>query len=208
MPGMKLLQLGARGNHRTLLEQAAAPVLRELWKATEETVNVGVLDSGQVLYTAALESLHAFRLVSKIGMRRPPYSTALGKALLAFAPDEEKAHLLSSLNFQATTPYTLTNLMQPKSELENVRCQGYSLDNEENVMGARCVDAPILNAHGEAVAAISLSAPITRFSTEKIGMFAAAVRNAVTDIATRLGFHPPDSNRSLEELSPIQTAAG
>jgi len=87
-----------------------------------------------VLYTAVLESPPAFRLVSNIGMRRPLYSTAFGKALLAFAPDEKKAHLFSS-NFQALTPYTLTSLMQLKSEPENVRCQGYALDNEENVMG-------------------------------------------------------------------------
>ncbi|HXJ93242.1 MAG TPA: IclR family transcriptional regulator [Terriglobia bacterium] len=208
MLGMKLLQLGARGNHRTMLEQAAAPVLRDLWKATEETINLGVLDGRQVLYTAVLESPHAFRLVSKIGMRRPLYSTALGKALLAFAPDEEKAHLLSSLNFQAMTPYTLTSLMQLKSELENVRHQGYALDNEENVMGARCIGAPILNARGEAVAAISLSAPITRISTEKIGMFAAAVRDAAAEIAARLGFHHPDSKHRLNEDSPVQTEAG
>jgi DNA-binding IclR family transcriptional regulator len=206
--GMKLLQLGARGNHRTMLDQAAAPVLRELWRATEETVNVGVLDGGQVLYVAVLESPHAFRLVSKIGMRRPLYSTALGKAMLAYTPDEEKAHLLSSLNFQALTPYTLTSLMQLESDLENVRRQGYALDNEENVLGARCIGAPVLNARGEAVAAISLSAPITRIGTEKIGMFAVAVKDAAAEIAARLGFHHPDSDRSLHEPSPVDTAAG
>jgi DNA-binding IclR family transcriptional regulator len=208
MLGMKLLQLGARGNHRTILDQAAAPVLRELWKATEETVNVGVLDGGQVLYVAVLESPHAFRLVSKIGMRRPLYSTALGKAMLAYTPDEEKAHLLSSLNFQALTPYTLTSLMQLKSDLENVRRQGYALDNEENVLGARCIGAPVLNARGEAVAAISLSAPVTRIGTEKIGMFAVAVKDAAAEIAARLGFLHPDSDRALHEPSPVHTAAG
>lgn len=208
MLGMKLLQLGARGNHRTILDQAAAPVLRELWKATEETVNVGVLDGGQVLYVAVLESPHAFRLVSKIGMRRPLYSTALGKALLAFAPDEEKAHLLSSLNFQALTPYTLTSHMQLKSELENVRRQGYALDNEENVLGARCIGAPILNARDEAIGAISLSAPIARISTEKIGMFVVAVKDAAAEIGTRLGFNHPDSHRPLHESSLVQTIVG
>jgi DNA-binding IclR family transcriptional regulator len=208
MLGMKLLQLGARGNHRTMLDQAAAPVMRDLWKATEETVNVGMLDGGQVLYTGVLESPHAFRLVSKIGMRRPLYSTALGKALLAFAPDEERTHLFSSLNFQAMTPRTITNLMELKRELANVRHQGYALDNEENVMGARCIGAPILNAHREAVAAISLSAPITRIGTEKIEMFAVAVKEAAAEIATRLGFHHPDSNRPLHERSPVQTVAG
>jgi DNA-binding IclR family transcriptional regulator len=208
MLGMKLLQLGARGNHRTMLDQAAAPVLRELWKATEETVNVGMLDGGQVLYTAVVESPHAFRLVSKIGMRRPLYSTALGKALLAFAPEEERTHLLASLNFQAMTPHTITNLMELKRELVNVRHQGYALDNEENVMGARCIGAPILNARDEAVAALSLSAPITRISTEKIEMFAVAVKDAAAEIATRLGFNHPDKSRVLNERSPVDIVAG
>ena len=191
MLGMKLLQLGARWNHRTMLDHAATPVLRRLWKATEETINVGVLDGGQVLYMAVLESPHAFRLVSKIGMRRPLYSTALGKALLAYTSDEEKSHLISSLHFQLQTPHTIVNFVQLKAELARVREQGYALDNEESVVGARCIGAPVLNSQGEAVAAISLSAPIARMSTEKIGAFAVAVKDAAAEIASRVGFHPP-----------------
>jgi DNA-binding IclR family transcriptional regulator len=194
--GMQLLQLGARTNHRTILQQVAAPVLRDLLKATEETVNVGVLDGGQVLYMAVLESPHAFRLVSKIGLRRPLYSTALGKALLAFLPEEERENLLSSLGFQAFTPHTLTSLMQLRRELENVRRSGYALDNEESVLGARCVAAPILNARDEGVAAVSLSGPITRVTTEKITLFAAAVKEAAGEVSTYFGYvNPP--RRSL-----------
>lgn len=208
MLGMKLLQLGGRANHRNMLDRAAAPVLRELWKATEETVNVGVLDGGQVLYVAVLESPHAFRLVSRIGMRRPLYSTALGKALLAFAPDEERLHLLSALSFQALTPHTLTNLAQLKDELEKVRRQGYALDNEESVMGARCIAAPILNANGEALAAISLSAPIARITKEKIGILVAAVKDAAAEIAARLGFHHREQKQRGGSPVPVGAPEG
>jgi DNA-binding IclR family transcriptional regulator len=82
------------------------------------------------------------------------------------------------------------------------------LDNEENVMGARCIGAPILNARDEAVAALSLSAPITRISTEKIEMFAVAVKDAAAEIATRLGFNHPDKSRVLNERSPVDIVAG
>jgi DNA-binding IclR family transcriptional regulator len=61
----------------------------------------------------------------------------------------------TAYRFLAQTPHTLTSLMQLKAELESVRRQGYALDDEENVMGARCIGAPILNSQGEAVAAIS-----------------------------------------------------
>ena len=199
--GMKLLQLGSQENHRTMLQQVAAPVVRDLWKATEETVNVGVLHGSQVLYVAVLESPHAFRLVSKIGMRRPLHSTALGKALLAFGADDENENLLSSLSFPILTPHTLTSRIQLQKELADVRSLGYALDNEENVMGARCVGAPVLNARREAIAAISLAGPITRISADKVPVFASAVKDAAREIASRMGFQPPVTDRG--ELSAV-----
>ncbi|HKV38016.1 MAG TPA: IclR family transcriptional regulator [Blastocatellia bacterium] len=194
MLGVKLLQLGARENHRSLLQQVAGPVVRELWKTTEETVNVGVLDGGQVLYVSVLESPHAFRLVSKIGMRRPLHSTALGKALLAFLPAEDRENLLSSISFPVLTPHTLTSLTQLRAELEKVRAGGHALDDEENVLGARCIGAAVLNARGESVAAISLSGPITRLGGDKVAVFALAVQNAARAIAARLGFNHPGAD--------------
>jgi DNA-binding IclR family transcriptional regulator len=188
MIGMKLVQLGAGVNHRTALREMAEPLLRELWRATEETVNLGVLDGGQVLYIDVLESLHAFRMVSKVGMRRPLYSTALGKSLAAFLPADESDSVFSSLNFQAFTPHTISSPMQLKNELEAVRRQGYALDNEESVAGARCVGAPILNSRAEPVAAISVSGPITRISEDKTPIFAATVMETAQKISARFGF--------------------
>jgi DNA-binding IclR family transcriptional regulator len=205
--GMKLLQLGARENHRTMLQQVAAPVVRDLWKATGETVNVGVLDGSHVLYVAVLESPHAFRLVSRIGMRRPLHATALGKVLLAFLPDEENENLLSSLSFPGLTPHTLTSLIQLKRELENVRRLGHALDDEESVMGARCVGAPVLNARNESMAAISLAGPITRISTDKVPMLAVAVKDAAREIASRMGFHHPVTDRPAL-ASPVAADTG
>lgn len=201
--GMKFVQLGARANYRTALQETAVPVLRDLWKATEETVNLGVVDSGQVLYIAVLESPHAFRLVSRIGIRRSLYSTALGKAILAFLAEEERENLLASLSFQSFTPHTLTSLVQLKQALENVRRKEYALDNEESVLGARCIGAPILNGRGEAIAAVSLSGPSTRISTDKIVLFATAVQDAAREIASRLGFDRP----GVEETSVIPAPA-
>jgi len=206
--GMKLLQLGARANHRTTLLEVAAPLLRELWKATEETVNLAVLDGVQVLYMAVLESPQAFRLVSKIGTRRASYSTALGKALLAFLPEEDREGTLSSITFQSITPYTLTSLMQLRRDLVAVRSQGYALDNEENVLGARCVAAPILNGGGEAIAAISLAGPITRISADKIPLFAAAVQEAAREVAKHLGFDHPAQDGPITWISRVTGRAG
>jgi DNA-binding IclR family transcriptional regulator len=75
-------------------------------------------------------------------------------------------------------------------------------------MGARCIGAPILNANGEAVAAISLSAPITRISTEKIGIFAVAVKDAAAKSPHALAFTIQTQTARGHEPSPVQAAAG
>ena len=147
--GIKFLQLAATSNHHPSLREVARPCLRELLKVTGESVNLAVLDGEMVVYIDVLESSHEFRLVSTIGQRRPLYSTALGKTLAAFLRDEERETVLSSLNFQSFTPHTLTNLAQLREELEGVRRQGYAVDNEESVLGARCVAAPVLRDNQE-----------------------------------------------------------
>lgn len=188
MIGMKLLQLGAHANHQILLQQIDRPILQELWRATGETVNLAVLDAGAVVYAAVLESPHEFRLVSMVGMRRPLYSTALGKVLAAFLPPEDKQAVLRSLTFQPSTPNTITNLAQLERELELVRDRGYAVDNEEAVLGARCIAAPVLNSSQEAVAAISIASPSTRLSLDKVPLFAAAVKEAARAVSARMGF--------------------
>jgi len=189
MIGIKLFQLGARVNAQSLLQKTSQPVLRELWKTTGETVNLAVLDGGAVLYIAVLESPHEFRLVSTVGMRRPLYSTALGKTLTAFLPPEERQALLGSISFKASTSHTITTLVEFEEELGRVRQLGYAVDNEEAVLGARCIAAPVLNSNRETVAAISVASPSTRLGLDKVPLFAAAVREAARAISERMGFH-------------------
>ncbi len=190
--GMKLFLMPSGSSHQTMLREVARATLRELLTATGETVNLGVLDYGMVLYLDVIESTHEFRLVSRIGMRRPLYSTALGKALAAFLPEEEREHVLNSIRFEVLTPHTITNLAELSKELETVRRQGFSLDDEESVEGARCIGAPILNWQQEAVASISIAGPVTRISRDRVPVFATAVRDAAQKISVRIG--SPESN--------------
>ncbi len=186
--GPKLVRLGSATTYYGTLRQISQPSLMKLWKATAETVNIGVLDGREVLYLNVIVSPHAFRLVSQVGTRRPLYCTALGKAIVAFLPAEEKEHLLSSLKLERFTRRTPTRVAQLRKELERVRQRGYALDDEETVLGARCVGAPIFDEVGKVVAAVSVSGPITRVSQEKTADFAAAVMEAARSVSARLGF--------------------
>lgn len=189
--GTKIVQLAAQVNPHRIIREAARPVLRELLEATRETVNLGVLNGGMVLYVEVLETSYEFRLVSKIGTERPVYATSLGKALAAFAPADEIEPLLDSLSFQPYTPHTITTLAQFRPELDLIRRRGFAVDNEEAVLGARCVAAPVLNSSGEAVAAVSVAGPVTRIPSSKVPTFSVAVMRAAKAISANMGFLDP-----------------
>src|SRR6266436_9290680 len=154
--GPRLSQMSTRGNQGATLQAVARPILWELWKSTKETVNLAVLDQRTALYVDVIESPHEFRLSSRVGTRRSVHVTALGKALVAFLPRATQETILDSIAFQAATPRPIGNLVQFRQELEKVRREGYAVDDEEAVQGARCVSAPILDSDGESIAAVSV----------------------------------------------------
>jgi IclR family transcriptional regulator, acetate operon repressor len=186
--GPRLAQMSMRGNQSATLQAVARPILWDLWKSTQETVNLAVLDQGTVLYVDVIESPHEFRLASRIGIRRSLHVTALGKALTAFLPADQRESILSTITFQPSTAKTIMNLVQFREELENVRRQGYAVDNEEAVQGARCVSAPILTTEGEAIGAVSVSGPVTRVSPNQVAALAGAVNAAAAAISSAMGF--------------------
>jgi len=187
--GPRLVHLGAGSTYQGTICKVSRPVMEELWRETGETVNLGVLDGKEVLYLAVLESPHSFRLVSKVGMRRPVHCTALGKAILASQPAEARDELLAGTRFEKLTPRSITRSADLVAELGRVQSRGYALDNEEVVEGARCIAAPVLDCSGSVAAAVSISGPVIRMSRARIGEMSRAVRRAAAKISAHLG-HP------------------
>ena len=186
--GPRLTQMSACASMSATLQVVARPILADLWRTTQETVNLGVLDRGTVLYIDVMESLHDFRLVSRVGTRRSVQETALGKALTAFLPAGEYERVLRGVVFQRMTAMTITNMIQLRVELDKVRRQGYAVDNEEALLGCRCVSAPILNNDRVAVAALSISGPVTRVSPTQVPVLAGILKTAADAVSTTMGF--------------------
>jgi DNA-binding IclR family transcriptional regulator len=185
--GPKLVRLGSGSTYQATLRKISRPVLQHLWKVTNETVNLGILDGQDVYYVDVVQSPHPFRMASPVGSWRPVYCTAMGKALTAYLPADEKEHVLSSIRFERLTPHTLTRLPQFRKELDKVRLLGYALDDEEATLGARCVSAPILHDGGKIAAAISVAGPTTRIARDRIPEFVGEVVAAARAISNRLG---------------------
>jgi DNA-binding IclR family transcriptional regulator len=181
--GIKFVEMAARGNWTEGLRSIAWPFLLELKRNVLETVNLAVLDLDSVLYVDVLESPHAFRLVSMPGMKRPLHCTGLGKALLAFLPAADQERLLAAMTFERVTPRTITSPARLRKDLAHIRECGYAVDDEEAVIGARCVAAPILDTKQRAIAAISVSGPISRISRARILSITRAVRGTALAIS-------------------------
>ena len=183
----KLARLGAGIAYHATLRKISRPVAVALSNETKETVNIGVLDGHELLYVEVIESPHSFRMASQPGMHRPLNCTALGKALLAFLPNQQREELLPMLTFERATPRTIPNLPRFRKELARVLQQGYAIDDQETDMGARCVAAPILDESGSVTAAISVSGPVTRIGRDRIQAYAIAIKRAARAISAHLG---------------------
>jgi IclR family acetate operon transcriptional repressor len=184
--GLRVWELGQSLHEPLRIREIALPPMRELRDRFNETVNLGVLDGPEVVYLEIIESRRSLRMQAQLGGRDPVYSTALGKAVLAFKPEEQwSAHLPSDL--AARTERTVTSFAKLRQDLALTRERGYALDDEENEEGARCNAAPVLNHQSQAMAAISLSAPASRMGERLLPKAAAAVIETATTLSQRLG---------------------
>jgi DNA-binding IclR family transcriptional regulator len=170
------------------LGSLAAPFMAQLVQRFQETINLGILEGGEVLYIHVIECSHPFRLAAHAGMRSPVHSTALGKCLVCRMPRPEVETVLKTHPLQPLTPRTIREPSAFYRELGKVRARGYALDNEEDSRGARCVAAPILGPEGGVRAAISLSGPAARVKPGRDAEIAKALMEACKRISTLLGY--------------------
>jgi DNA-binding IclR family transcriptional regulator len=187
--GLRLWEMGQQVGKRLPIREIALPIMRELRDHFNETVNLGVLDGRSVVYVEIVESHQALRLQATVGSRDMVYSTALGKAMLAFLPESDiPNHVPSRLT--PRTSNTLTTLTALRHDLLLTRERGYALDKGENEEGAYCVGAPIRDHQGRVVAALSIASPAFRVNEAFKQEIPATIIAAAATITQRLGYRP------------------
>jgi DNA-binding IclR family transcriptional regulator len=187
-PGTQLVALSCAVVARLDLAKAAQPYMDDLKRHTHETINLGILADGQVLYVNILESERGLRMAAHVGARDAVHSTALGKAILSALPLAEARTLLSSYKRAAATPNTIVALDALVDELAETGRRGYSIDNEENELGARCVGVPIRDLSGRAVGALSVSGPATRMTGDVVEAVAERLTVAAEGVEEQMGY--------------------
>ncbi|ATM99042.1 MULTISPECIES: DNA-binding transcriptional regulator KdgR [Proteus] len=186
---LKLFELGAKALENQDLIKLADEQMYRLGKLTKETLHLGTLDEDSIVYLHKIDSEYNLQMYSRIGRRRPLYSTGLGKIMLAWLPETEIRAILANVTFEPFTKYTLKDIDALLVELEQVRKQGYAEDKEEMEHGLRCFAVPIYSRMGRIIAGLSLSLPLIRFQEESKVALIARLHEAAANISAGLGFH-------------------
>lgn len=189
----KALWTGAAYLRNSPVYRAAFLVMQEAARTGAGLIHLGALDGDWVLYLHTVGSPSRLYLYADTGERRPLHATGLGKAILAWQP-AERVNRIAAGKLQRFTKRTICTASELKEELRATRRRGYAIDDEEGVTGLRCVAAPIFDASGHSVAALSMSAPTHVLSNAAIEAAAAQIREAAMKVSVQVGFRPASSN--------------
>jgi IclR family acetate operon transcriptional repressor len=184
----KLLDLGHRVLEQTDLIEATRPILRKLSAECRETVHLAVPQEGGMVYLDKLEGSGPFCTNSRIGRTVPMHCTSLGKAVLAFLPPQKAQAALIRRGMPRYTPRTIVGMSAMARELARIRRQGYAIDDVEFEEGVRCTGAPILDHRGIPIAAISVSAPVSRMPLAKAHEVGVMLREAGARASRAMGW--------------------
>lgn len=188
--GPRCASLARQSSGARDLRPLARPLLEDLHRRFHETVNLGVRDDGLVVYIDMIESDRGLRMAARLGGRDSLHATALGKALLAFLPDDVCERFLVG-PLPTRTARTITDPFVLRAELGRIRHAGVAEDRGENEEGSRCFGAPIFDHLGAVVAALSIAAPESRMDDDRATTVADAVRDAAAQVTRRLGGRAP-----------------
>jgi DNA-binding IclR family transcriptional regulator len=184
--GLRIFQLGQRVSNHHGFAGTAVPVLRRVTEQTGEATILSVRDGHHHLTVSKVDGPQAFRVTSDPGHLGALHTTAVGKALVAFAEDSERERLLEELELESLTGHSITDRELFRAEIEQVRRQGYAVMDEENEIGMRAVAVPLLNAQGQAFASLATAVPVFRLSLEALVAHVPLLQEAAAELSARL----------------------
>lgn len=182
--GPKLLELGYHARQQIVITRIVRPYLEALVRDTGHTVHLGIPHGSRVLYLDKMAGRRPIEISSRVGDTQPLTSTGLGKALILEQSESRWREIWANDNPNAAEKDFRTWVQRMNRYAD---C-GYSFDLEENEKGIRCVGAPIHDANGDIVAAISISGAGRYMDDAHLVKLAAKLVPIVQDISCNLGW--------------------
>ncbi len=181
--GAKFIELGRITEQRQDIVRIARPYMERILEEFGENVNLARISDGELVYLTIMEGSHPLRLIETPGRRQALYSSALGKAILAWMDEPERERIIARLKWHSMTPQTIAGPDQLRADLELIRQRGWALDCDENLIGVSCAGAAIRNADGRPIAAISVTGPSARNTSAKLDEIGPRLHELTNEIS-------------------------
>lgn len=191
---IKFLAIGQVINAQRDFIEEIRPDLLRLSQSTRETIHVGVLDGFEVLHVDKIDSLERVGVSSRIGTRGAVYSTSLGVALLAARSDEDIERYIEGA-IALPTPLRLPDPDRLRGCIQETRNRGFSLDDEDDSIGVRCIGAAVLGPDANPLFAISITGPSPRFTRAAALHHGPELTETAIHLSERFGY-PSSTTRS------------
>ncbi len=182
-PGVRLVRLAHAAWAQSSLAPIARPFLDRLAEATGETLHLAQLDNGFVLYVDKRNASRPVEMFAQAGKVGPAYCTGVGKAMLAFLPEDQLERALARQSFHRHTPQTLDTPQALLGELAAIRARGHAYDREEHEPGIICCAVPILTRTGRVLGALSLTSTTARTTLATLEARVPEIRETAARIA-------------------------
>jgi IclR family acetate operon transcriptional repressor len=190
--GQRAFAVGSAYTKQRSFVAPALPFLRRLRDATRETANLGVIEDGEVITLSQVESREIKRTISPPGGRVPVICSGMGKAIIATWEDDAIDRVIERHGLRAVTKRSLTSSAAVHEEIARIRSRGYALDDEEFVIGLRCVAAVVWGPSGDPACAISVSGLAARMTPQKVAETGETVKRLAAELTSVLGGRPPE----------------
>jgi DNA-binding IclR family transcriptional regulator len=204
--GIRLLQMAYLTLERNDLRRLAAPFLRQLSERYQETVHLSILDEPDVVFLDVIESSQRVKLAAAIGQRLPAFTTASGKAILAYMPTETVQRTLAR-GMPQYTQRTLCSSEEFFEDMRHVRERGFALDEQELEAGINAVAAPIFDLSDKPIASVAVAGPAYRLTRERMFEIGPVVVATARDIAQDIEMAAHPEVHPAED-PPADTGAG
>lgn len=186
--GLTLLHLGQKMLKRINISALSKQILKQLAFETEECVHIAILVNNKALYIEQAAPPSGISVDAPIGTLAPLHCTALGKVLFAFQKEKIQRELLDTINFEAFTRRSITNLSTFQFEIEKVKQNHVAYDDEEFSVGVKCMAVPVFKHDGSIAAAIGLSGPSPRVTDDKISIWSVLLKKEAEQLSIRMGW--------------------
>lgn len=184
---VKLLSVGAARIMHMDLREEARESMRWLADKTNETVQLGILYDGRVMYVDHVRRIKPLGMYAELGLPLPINTSAAGMVLAAHLSPEELSKAIRLHGLPSQTPNTISDENAFTAHLAEIRARGFAVDDEMYAVGIRCIAAPICNYAREVVAAIGITGHVSSITRERLDDLILDVRTAGRDISVRLG---------------------